>query len=91
MIFSSFTNCSIQLIELGVLMLRYKQATCGDCNTGRPGGWDLKGQRKWDAWNSVRGTPVAVIFLIIGMSGHEARERYVSLVKELFNRQGDRF
>jgi len=34
---------------------RYKQATIGDCNTGRPGGWDLKGQRKWDAWNSARG------------------------------------
>jgi diazepam-binding inhibitor (GABA receptor modulator, acyl-CoA-binding protein) len=34
---------------------RYKQATVGDCNTGRPGGWDLKGQRKWDAWNSARG------------------------------------
>ena len=34
---------------------RYKQATDGDCNVRRPGGWDLKGQKKWDAWNSVRG------------------------------------
>jgi diazepam-binding inhibitor (GABA receptor modulator, acyl-CoA-binding protein) len=34
---------------------RYKQATEGDCNVGRPGGWNLKGQKKWDAWNSARG------------------------------------
>jgi acyl-CoA-binding protein len=34
---------------------RYKQAIDGDCNVHRPGGWDLKGQKKWDAWSSVRG------------------------------------
>jgi acyl-CoA-binding protein len=34
----------------------YKQGTVGDCNNNRPGGWDLKGQRKWDAWNALRGT-----------------------------------
>jgi len=58
----------------------YKQALVGDCNTGRPGGWDVKGQRKWDAWNSVR-----------GMSGHEARERYVDIVKGLFGEQDQGF
>ena len=33
----------------------YKQATEGDCGGGRPGGWNLKGQLKWDSWNSIRG------------------------------------
>jgi diazepam-binding inhibitor (GABA receptor modulating acyl-CoA-binding protein) len=33
----------------------YKQAVFGDCNVGRPGGIDLKGQAKWDAWASIRG------------------------------------
>lgn len=37
------------------LTTSYKQVTAGDCNVGRPGGWDLKGQKKWDSWNSVRG------------------------------------
>ena len=50
---SNFTNCTS--LDGHELTDRYKQATIGDCNTGRPGGWDLKGQRKWDAWNSARG------------------------------------
>ncbi|KAF8270554.1 acyl-CoA-binding protein [Lactarius quietus] len=35
----------------------YKQATIGDVNTERPGMLDFAGKYKWDAWNSVKGTP----------------------------------
>ena len=27
----------------------------GDCNTERPGMFDLKGKAKWDSWNSKKG------------------------------------
>ncbi|XP_055841099.1 acyl-CoA-binding protein homolog isoform X2 [Episyrphus balteatus] len=33
----------------------YKQSTAGDCNIAKPGGIDLKGKAKWDAWNSRKG------------------------------------
>ncbi|KAF8666659.1 Acyl CoA binding protein [Rhizoctonia solani] len=31
--------------------------TIGDVNTERPGLLDFTGKAKWDAWNSVKGTP----------------------------------
>ena len=31
------------------------QASEGDCNTERPGMFDLKGKAKWDSWNSKKG------------------------------------
>ncbi|KZP31799.1 acyl-CoA-binding protein [Athelia psychrophila] len=34
----------------------YKQGTIGDVNTERPGMMDFVGKKKWDAWNSVKGT-----------------------------------
>ncbi|EQC34658.1 diazepam-binding inhibitor (GABA receptor modulator, acyl-CoA-binding protein) [Saprolegnia diclina VS20] len=34
----------------------YKQGTEGDCNTSRPGMFDLAGKAKWDAWNAKKGT-----------------------------------
>lgn len=34
----------------------FKQATVGDCNTERPGMFDLKGKAKWDAWKSREGS-----------------------------------
>jgi hypothetical protein len=52
-IFCIFTNCIFQFKF--PLTTRYKQAKFGDCNSERPGGMNLKGQYKWDAWNSVRG------------------------------------
>lgn len=72
-------------------MSSYKQATIGDCNIGRPGGLDLKGQYKWDAWNSVRGIRLVFPALILGMPNDEARARYVSIVKDLFGRHGMNF
>ena len=43
--------------DLLALYKYYKQATVGDCNTERPGMFDLKGKAKWDAWNSLKGVP----------------------------------
>lgn len=31
----------------------YKQATTGKCNIQKPGMFDIKGQAKWNAWNSL--------------------------------------
>ncbi|XP_003386304.1 PREDICTED: acyl-CoA-binding protein-like [Amphimedon queenslandica] len=53
----------------------YKQATVGDCNTDRPGMFDLKGKYKWDAWNSLKGT-----------GKEEAEKKYVDLVTELLTK-----
>ena len=50
----------------------YKQATEGDVNTERPGGFDFKNIAKWDAWKQQQ-----------GKSQEAAREEYVQLVNEL--------
>jgi len=50
----------------------YKQGTVGDCNTERPGMFDMKGKAKWDSWNSFK-----------GKSQEEAKTAYVSKVEEL--------
>ena len=50
----------------------FKQATEGDVNTERPGGFDFKNIAKWDAWKKLEGKPQ-----------DEAREEYVQLVNKL--------
>ena len=50
----------------------YKQASEGDVNTDRPGGFDFKNIAKWDAWKKLQGKPQ-----------DEAREEYVQLVNKL--------
>ncbi|WP_018479738.1 acyl-CoA-binding protein [Pontibacter roseus] len=50
----------------------YKQATEGDVNTDRPGGFDFKAIAKWDAWAKLR-----------GKDQEEARDEYVALVHRL--------
>lgn len=37
----------------------YKQATSGDCDTKRPGLFQLTAKAKWDAWNKCKGTTTA--------------------------------
>ncbi|CAB4256784.1 similar to Saccharomyces cerevisiae YGR037C ACB1 Acyl-CoA-binding protein, transports newly synthesized acyl-CoA esters from fatty acid synthetase (Fas1p-Fas2p) to acyl-CoA-consuming processes [Maudiozyma barnettii] len=59
--------------ELLKLYALYKQATVGDCNTDRPGIFNLKDRSKWDAWNKVKGT-----------SQDDAEKQYIELVDELF-------
>jgi acyl-CoA-binding protein len=49
---------------------RRRKATVGDCNTARPGMFDLTGKAKWDAWNSMK-----------GMSADDAKTQYISTVE----------
>ncbi|KAI9282132.1 acyl-CoA-binding protein [Umbelopsis sp. AD052] len=50
----------------------FKQATVGDCNTSKPGVFDLKGKYKWEAWNAL-----------VGKSQEEAEQEYIAFVEEL--------
>ncbi|XP_005089741.1 acyl-CoA-binding protein [Aplysia californica] len=50
----------------------FKQGTVGDCNTERPGMFDMKGKAKWDAWNALK-----------GKSKEDAQNEYCSKVEEL--------
>ncbi|MFV2074099.1 MAG: acyl-CoA-binding protein [Thermoanaerobaculales bacterium] len=52
----------------------YKQATEGDVQGDRPGGFDFRGAAKYDAWKKRR-----------GMSNDEAMQAYVDLVDSLSN------
>ncbi|CDS12370.1 hypothetical protein LRAMOSA04565 [Lichtheimia ramosa] len=58
--------------ELLKLYGLYKQATVGDVNTDRPGGFDFKGKAKWDAWNALK-----------GKSQEDAEKEYIAFVEEL--------
>lgn len=52
----------------------YKQATEGDINEDRPGGFDFKAIAKYDSWASLRGkTP------------EESMNEYIELVDSLFD------
>ena len=53
----------------------FKQATVGDCNTDRPGIFDLKGRAKWDNWNSRK-----------GMSKEDAEKAYIELANKLMSK-----
>jgi len=50
----------------------FKQGSCGNCSTSRPGWTDMKGRAKWDAWKAKQ-----------GMSHDDAKEAYVELVTGL--------
>ncbi|XP_046906159.1 acyl-CoA-binding domain-containing protein 7 [Hypomesus transpacificus] len=55
----------------------YKQIIVGDINIDKPGMLDMKGQAKWEAWNSRQGT-----------SKEDARSAYVALAKEIISKYG---
>ncbi len=55
----------------------FKQATVGDCNTPKPGMFDLKGKAKWTAWDALKGT-----------SKEEAEKKYVAHVEALIEKYG---
>jgi acyl-CoA-binding protein len=57
------------LLELYSL---YKQATTGDVEGDRPGGFDFRGQAKFDAWEKRQ-----------GMSSDDAMQAYIELVDRL--------
>ena len=58
--------------ELLQLYGLYKQATEGDNETERPGGFDFKAAAKYNAWMNVK-----------GKSKEEATEQYIQLVDKL--------
>eukprot|EP00297_Palpitomonas_bilix_P014106 CAMPEP_0113917388 /NCGR_PEP_ID=MMETSP0780_2-20120614/32708_1 /TAXON_ID=652834 /ORGANISM="Palpitomonas bilix" /LENGTH=228 /DNA_ID=CAMNT_0000916959 /DNA_START=217 /DNA_END=903 /DNA_ORIENTATION=+ /assembly_acc=CAM_ASM_000599 len=57
----------------------FKQATVGDCDTKRPGFFDMTGKAKWDAWNEKKGVDKA-----------EAEERYIDFVASLSSTSDER-
>ena len=54
----------------------YKQATEGDVSGERPGGFDFKGQAKYDAWEAQK-----------GKSKEQAAQEYIDLVNKLLSEQ----
>ena len=58
--------------DLLLLFALYKQATEGDVQGERPGGFDFKAIAKYDAWVDQK-----------GKSSEVAREEYENLVKKL--------
>ena len=63
--------------ELKEIYALYKQATVGDVNIDKPGMMDLRGNAKWEAWNSKK-----------GMSNEDAMKNYVEKAKELKEKHG---
>ncbi|KAK2578273.1 hypothetical protein KPH14_011626 [Odynerus spinipes] len=61
-----------ELLELYAL---FKQATVGDCDTSKPGMFDMKAKAKWDAWQNKKGT-----------SKEAAKQAYVDCVKNLMEK-----
>lgn len=59
-------NTLLQLYSL------YKQATVGDVTGGRPGGFDLEGKLKYDAWAKQK-----------GKAKEAAMQEYITLVESL--------
>ncbi len=58
--------------DLLSLYAAYKQATIGDNNTERPGGFDFKAAAKYNAWEKLKGT-----------TKDEAMEQYISIINRL--------
>lgn len=63
------TPSNDELLELYSL---YKQATIGDCNTDKPGIFNLREKTKWNSWDKLR-----------GMEQKHAMFLYVKLVEKL--------
>jgi len=58
--------------ELLSLYAHYKQATEGDNDEERPGGFDFRAAAKYNAWEKLKGT-----------SKKEAEQKYIDLVSKL--------
>lgn len=58
--------------DLLLIYSLYKQATEGDNNTERPGGFDFKTAAKYNAWDKLK-----------GMSKEDAMNQYIDLISRL--------
>lgn len=41
--------------DMLTLYALFKQSKVGDCDTSRPGMFDMKARAKWDAWEKAKG------------------------------------
>ena len=55
----------------------YKQSKFGDNNTSKPNFLDMKGCKKWEAWESFRGKSI-----------NQAKQEYINLSIQLFKNYG---
>ena len=55
----------------------YKQATLGDVTSERPGFFSFREQKKWDAWDSFKGTDKKI-----------SEKNYINLVNALIKKYG---
>ena len=53
----------------------YKHGTFGDNNEKKPGMLDIKGRKKHEAWNNLK-----------GMEQEEAKKEYIEFVKQLIQK-----
>ena len=63
--------------ELLQLYGYYKQATIGDINIDKPGIFNLKGSKKWEAWNNCK-----------GKSTYQSEVEYIKVVNTLLKKYG---
>ena len=55
----------------------YKQATSGDNNTEKPSFINFKANKKWEAWNSIK-----------GMGKYDSEVAYIKLVNLMIKKYG---
>lgn len=63
--------------ELQQLYGFYKQATVGNINIEKPGFLNIKGVKKWEAWNKCK-----------GKTTYEAEVEYIKIVNTLLKKYG---
>ena len=63
--------------ELLKLYGLYKQATIGDINIEKPGMFNFKGAKKWEAWNNFK-----------GKSTYDSEVEYIQTVNTLIKKYG---
>jgi diazepam-binding inhibitor (GABA receptor modulating acyl-CoA-binding protein) len=70
-------NTSPSNDEMLELYSCYKQATCGNNTTSKPGVFDFKASKKWQAWSNLN-----------NMSTYDAEVKYILLASSLISRYG---
>lgn len=70
-------NTSPSNDEMLELYSCYKQATCGNNTTPKPGVFDFKASKKWQAWSNLN-----------NLSTYDAEVKYILLASSLISRYG---
>lgn len=53
-----------------------KHGDAGDCNTEKPGFFNIVKKKKWEAWNSKK-----------GMDINEAKTKFIELAKQILSKE----